>query len=151
TSVTEQLATVALAGPRARDVLSSLAPGADLCADAYASMTCRELRVAGFDALVCRVSFSGELAFEVSVPGRYGLALWEALATAGAVPYGTEAMHVLRAEKGYPIVGQETDSTVIPQDLGMRCKSEPFLGSRSHRRPDATRDDRRRLVGLLTE
>jgi sarcosine oxidase subunit alpha len=70
----------------------------------------------------------------------------------GITPYGTETMHVLRAEKGYPIIGQETDGTVTPQDLGMDwivSKTKPFIGTRSHRRADTARPDRKQLVGLL--
>jgi sarcosine oxidase subunit alpha len=104
------------------------------------------------------VSFSGELAFEVNVAGTSGLALWEAVVDAGEpygiTAYGTETMHVLRAEKGYVIVGQDTDGTVTPQDLGLswmvsKTKGD-FVGRRSHRRPDTVRGDRKHLVGLLS-
>ena len=102
-----------------------------------------------------RISFSGELAYEVNVPSDRGLALWEAVMAAGAAlgitPYGTEAMHVLRAEKGYPIIGQETDGTLTPQDLGLGAlvSKKDFIGRRSQRRPDSLRPDRKQLVGLL--
>ncbi len=113
-------------------------------------MAIREGEVAGIPARVCRVSFSGELAYEVNVDGRRGLELWQAI---DATPYGTETMHVLRAEKGYPIVGQDTDGTVTPQDLGMDwivSKAKPdFLGKRSFARADTARPDRKQLVGLL--
>ena len=107
-------------------------------------MTLREGTVAGVAARVCRVSFSGELAYEINVPGYHGLALWEAVIAAGEghgiTPYGTETMHVLRAEKGFIIAGQDTDGTVTPQDLGMDWvvskKKGDFVGRRSHRRPD---------------
>jgi sarcosine oxidase subunit alpha len=116
-------------------------------------MAIREGEVAGIRARVCRVSFSGELAYEVNVDGRRGLELWEALARSGvATPYGTEAMHVLRAEKGYPIVGQDTDGTATPLDLGMGwivSRTKPFVGSRSFSRTDTVRPDRKHLVGLL--
>ena len=90
----------------------------------------------------------------MNVDGRRGLELWEAIDGAGEVtPYGTEAMHVLRAEKGYPIVGQDTDGTVTPQDLGMDwivSKTKPdFIGKRSFARADTARPDRKQLVGLL--
>jgi sarcosine oxidase subunit alpha len=106
---------------------------------------------------VCRVSFSGELAFEVNVPGWHALALWEAVMAAGEAfgitPYGTEAMHVLRAEKGYIIVGQETDGTVSPLDVGLdwmvSMKKPDFIGRRSLQRTDTARTDRKQLVGLL--
>jgi sarcosine oxidase subunit alpha len=153
TSVTDHWATVAIAGPRSRDVVAALAP--DLAVDnaSFPFMTVREALVHGVLARVFRISFSGELAYEVNVPAWYGLALWEAVTAAGATPYGTEAMHVLRAEKGYVIVGQETDGTVTPQDLGLRVsKRKPdFVGMRSHGRADTARADRKRLVGLLPE
>jgi sarcosine oxidase, subunit alpha len=156
TSVTEQWATVAVVGPRAREVVAALAPDLDVSNDAFAFMTWREAVIAGTAGRVFRISFSGELAFELNVPSWHGLALWEAVMTAGEplgiTPYGTETMHVLRAEKGFPIIGQETDGTVTPQDLGMTwavSTKKDFIGRRSHRRPDATRADRKQLVGLL--
>ncbi|MFB4282193.1 2Fe-2S iron-sulfur cluster-binding protein [Nonomuraea sp. MTCD27] len=151
TSVTDHWATVAVAGPRARQVLAAVAPGAlDLAFMRYAATD-----VLGVPGRVFRISFSGELAYEVNVPWPYGRALWEAVLDAGAVPYGTETMHVLRAEKGFAIVGQETDGTVTPQDLGMAwivSKRKPdFVGKRSHARPDTARSGRKRLVGLLPD
>jgi len=90
----------------------------------------------------------------VNVDGRRGLEVWEAIQGAGDVtPYGTEAMHVLRAEKGFPIIGQDTDGTVTPQDLGMDwivSKVKPdFMGKRSFARAHTSRLDRKQLVGLL--
>src|SRR5439155_9095939 len=117
----------------------------------------RDAVVAGMPARVFRISFSGELAYEVNVPSWYGRSLWDAIVTAGrslgVTPYGTEAMHVLRAEKGYVIVGQDTDGTVTPQDLGMDWavskKKRDFIGRRSFVRADTRRGDRKQLVGLL--
>ncbi len=110
----------------------------------------------GIPARIARVSFSGELAFEVNVASWYGLAVWEAVAEAGAdygiTPYGTETMHVLRAEKGFVIVGQDTDGTITPLDLGMDwvvSKRKDFIGKRSFAREDTARTDRKQLVGLL--
>ncbi|MEU9390097.1 sarcosine oxidase subunit delta family protein [Streptomyces sp. NPDC048324] len=159
TSVTEQWATVALVGPRSRAVLGSLAPQLAVANDDFPFMAWRETTVAGIEARVCRISFSGELAYEINVSPWQALALWEALYEAGApygiTPYGTETMHVLRAEKGYPIVGQDTDGTVTPQDLGMSwvvSKKKPdFIGKRSYARADTVRPDRKHLVGLLPE
>ncbi|WP_208759152.1 2Fe-2S iron-sulfur cluster-binding protein [Microbispora triticiradicis] len=156
TSVTEQWATVALAGPRSREVLAALAPGLAVGNADFPFMTWRDAEVAGIEARVCRISFSGELAYEINVSSWYGLALWEAVMASGEVtPYGTETMHVLRAEKGYPIVGQDTDGTVTPQDLGMKWivskKKADFVGRRSYARADTSRPDRRHLVGLLPE
>jgi sarcosine oxidase subunit alpha len=120
-------------------------------------MTWRDGEVAGVPARVARVSFSGELAYEINVAGTNGLAMWEAVLAAGGplglLPYGTESMHVLRAEKGFVIVGQETDGTATPDDLGMGWIVNPskgdFVGKRSLVRSDTLRPDRRRLVGLL--
>ena len=159
TSVTEQWATVALVGPKSRAVLGSLAPQLAVSNDDFPFMAWRETTVAGIEARVCRISFSGELAYEINVSPWEALGLWEALAEAGApygiTPYGTETMHVLRAEKGYPIIGQDTDGTVTPQDLGMSwavSKKKPdFIGKRSYARADTVRPDRKHLVGLLPE
>ena len=123
TSVTEQWAVVAINGPRARDVVSATGTDVDLSREAFPFMTFRDGHVAGVPARLARVSFSGELAYELHVPAWHGLEVWEAVMAAGAPfgiePYGTEAMHVLRAEKGYVIVGQDTDGSVTPHDLGM--------------------------------
>lgn len=159
TSVTEQWATVALVGPRSREVLGGLAPGLDVQNDSFPFMAWRDTAVAGIAARVCRISFSGELAYEINVSPWDALALWEALDEAGTpygiTPYGTETMHVLRAEKGYPIIGQDSDGTVTPQDLGMSwvvSKKKPdFVGKRSYSRADTLRPDRKHLVGLLPE
>ncbi|HEX9229723.1 MAG TPA: sarcosine oxidase subunit alpha family protein [Arthrobacter sp.] len=161
TSVTEQWSTIAVVGPKSRAVLAKVAPAlaADggLEAEAFPFMTFRETTLAsGVRARICRISFSGELAYEINVPSWYGLNTWEAVAAAGAefniTPYGTETMHVLRAEKGYPIVGQDTDGTVTPQDAGMEwivSKVKDFIGKRSYTRKDAARTDRKHLVSVL--
>jgi sarcosine oxidase subunit alpha len=157
TSVTEQWSTVAVAGPRSRDVIAKVAPDLDVSNEAFEFMGFRETTLAnGIPARICRVSFSGELAFEVNVETFYGLAVWEAIAQAGAefdiTPYGTETMHVLRAEKGFIIVGQDTDGTVTPQDAGMEwivSKFKDFVGKRSYSRIDTAREDRKHLVGVL--
>jgi sarcosine oxidase, subunit alpha len=159
TSVTEQWATIGLAGPSARKALAPIAEGIDLGPEAFPFMAVREGRVAGVPARVARISFTGELSFEVNVPAGYGRRVWEACMEAGEpygiTPFGTETMHVLRAEKGFIIVGQETDGMVTPYDLGMgwivsRTKPD-FIGKRSLARPDMLREDRRQLVGLLPE
>jgi sarcosine oxidase subunit alpha len=157
TSVTEQWVTIAVVGPRSRAVIARLAPGLDCCADAFPFMTFREVGLSnGIAARIARISFSGELAYEVNVASWFGAAVWEAVLAAGAelgiTPYGTEAMHVLRAEKGFPIIGQDTDGTVTPYDLGMAwavSKQKDFIGKRSLARPDTCRPDRKQLVGLL--
>jgi len=159
TSVTEQWATIALVGPQSREVLAALAPGLDVSKEDFPFMTWRDTDVAGIAGRVCRISFSGELAYELNVSWWDALALWEAVLAAGApfgiTPYGTETMHVLRAEKGYPIIGQDTDGTVTPQDLGLGWavskKKADFVGKRSFSRADTSRADRKHLVGLLPD
>ncbi len=157
TSVTEQWATVTIAGPRARDLLAELAPDLAVDRESFPFMAMRQARVAGVEARIIRISFSGELSYEIYVPWWYGLHVWEAVIEAGAplgvTPYGTEAMHILRAEKGYIVVGHETDGTVTPLDLGMGwavSKKKDFIGRRSLSRSDTARSDRKQLVGLKT-
>jgi len=156
TSVTDHWADVAVVGPRSREVVAALFPKLAIDAGSFPFMAIREGETAGIPVRLHRITFSGELAYELWTPSWYGLALWEAVMAAGEkfgmTPYGTETMHVLRAEKGYIICGQETDGTVTPQDLGMSwivSKKKPFIGQRSHRRSDTARPDRKHLVGLL--
>ncbi|NIR28155.1 MAG: sarcosine oxidase subunit alpha family protein [Gammaproteobacteria bacterium] len=158
TSVTDHWATVAVAGPKSRDVLTALCKDIDFSREAFPFMSFREGTVAGVKARVFRISFSGELAYEINVCANYGRHVWEAVMEAGEpygiTPYGTETMHVLRAEKGFVIVGQDTDGSVNPVDVGMEwilAKHKDFLGKRSLSRSDMLRGDRKQLVGLLTE
>ena len=156
--MTEEWANATLVGPRAREVLGALAPRLALDRASFPFMQMREADVAGIPARVFRVSFSGELSYEINVPSDHGLDLWERLISAGMphgiTPYGTEAMHVLRAEKGYIMVGQETDGSVTPLDLGLGglvAREKDFLGRRSLARGDTARADRRQLVGVLPD
>jgi sarcosine oxidase subunit alpha len=159
TSTTEQWAVIALQGPHARDVLGPLVAGVDLSPGAFPHMSVREGTICGVPTRLFRVSFTGELGFEVNVPAEHGRAVWEAIYAAGQpfgiTPYGTEAMHVLRAEKGFIIVGQDTDGTVTPMDAGLNWaigkKKPDFVGKRSLARPDIVAPGRKQLVGLLTE
>ena len=159
TSTTEQWAVIAVQGPLARKLLEPLVEGIDLSAAAFPHMAIREGTICGVPMRLFRVSFTGELGFEINVPSAYGRALWERLMAAGAVygivPYGTEAMHVLRAEKGFIIVGQDTDGTVTPDDAGLNWavgkKKPDFVGKRSLARPDIVAAGRKQLVGLLTD
>ena len=158
TSVTEQLATASISGPLARRLLADLTTDIDLDKDAFPFMSWRDGHVAGLPARVARVSFTGESSFEINVPAGYGLSLWTALMQSGQrygiTPYGTEAMHVLRAERGFIIAGQDTDGTVTPIDLGMDwivSRNKDFIGKRSLDRVDTVRNDRKQLVGLLTD
>jgi sarcosine oxidase, subunit alpha len=160
TSVTDHWTTAALVGPKSREVLAKLCNDIDLSKDAFKFMDWRDGTVAGVPARVFRISFSGELAYEVNVDASYGDYIWNELMKAGKefdiTPYGTETMHVLRAEKGFIIVGQDTDGSVTPFDLDMAWavgmkKPYSFLGKRSLARSDTSRTDRKQLVGLLPE
>ena len=156
-SVTEQWAVITVQGPRARDVIAPLVEGVDL--GAFPHMSVAECRVCGVDARLFRVSFTGESGYEINVPAGHGPSVWDAVAKAGVsfgiTPYGTEAMHVLRAEKGYIVVGQDTDGTITPDDAGLSWaigkNKRDFVGRRSLRRPDLVASGRMQLVGLRTE
>ena len=157
-SVTDHWATFAVVGPNSRKVLQKVCRDIDFANAAFPFMSYREGTVAGAASRIMRISFSGELAYEVNVPANVGRAVWEALMAAGAefdiTPYGTETMHVLRAEKGYIIVGQDTDGSMTPYDVGMGglvAKSKDFLGKRSLTRSDTAKAGRKQLVGLLTD
>jgi sarcosine oxidase subunit alpha len=156
TSVTDHWSDVAVVGPRSREVIAKLFPKLAVDPQSFPFMAVREGETAHIPVRLHRITFSGELAYELWTPSWYGQALWDAVMTAGEplgiTPYGTEAMHVLRAEKGYIICGQETDGSVTPQDLGMSwivSKKKAFIGRRSQRRSDTARPDRKQLVGLL--
>jgi sarcosine oxidase subunit alpha len=158
TSVTEQWATIAVQGPKAREIIAPLVEGIDLAPERFPHMGVREGRMRGVPARLFRVSFTGELGFEVNVPAEFGRAVWEAIWAEArkhdACAYGTEAMHVLRAEKGFIIVGQETDGSVTPDDVGLAWaigkQKRDFAGKRSLARPDMVAPGRKQLVGLLT-
>ncbi len=158
TSTTEQWAVIAVQGPNARRVLEPLVSDIDVSAGALPHMGVARGKILGVPMWLFRVSFTGELGFEINVPADYGADVWERVHAAGQahgmVAYGTETMHVLRAEKGYIIVGQDTDGTVTPDDAGLRwaigkTKSD-FVGKRSLDRPSMNTADRKQLVGLRT-
>ena len=119
-NVTEQWAQIAVVGPKARAVLEKLG-GMDVSAETLPFMAWAEGILGGIPVRVFRISFSGELSFEIATRAGHGRALWDRLLEAGAdvgvMPYGTEALHIMRAEKGFIMIGDETDGTVIPQDL----------------------------------
>ncbi|MFH6787090.1 MULTISPECIES: sarcosine oxidase subunit alpha family protein [Methylobacterium] len=159
TSTTEQWAVIALQGPKARAVIAPLVDGIDLSPEAFPHMAMRQGTICGVPTRLFRVSFTGELGFEINVPSDHARAVWEAIWEAGQqhgiTPYGTETMHVLRAEKGYIIIGQETDGTVTPDDVGLagmiaKAKKD-FVGKRSLARPDVVATGRKQLVGLVTD
>ncbi len=158
TSITEQWAVIAVQGQRGRDIIAPLVEGIALDDASFPHMAVRTGHIAGVPCRLFRVSFTGELGFEINVPSDYGQMVWQAVHEAGRrfdiTPYGTEAMHVLRAEKGFIIVGQETDGTVTPDDLGLSSlvgkAKRDFVGKRSLSRPDVVAPGRKQLVGLRT-
>ncbi|MFC3283076.1 sarcosine oxidase subunit alpha family protein [Litchfieldella rifensis] len=156
TSVTDHWATMTVTGPDARKLLSEVTD-IDLDKDQFKFMDWREGKVADVPARVFRISFTGELAYEINVQANYAMHVWKTLFEHGdkygLTPYGTETMHVLRAEKGLIIAGQDTDGSVTPEDLGMQWAigyDKPFswIGKRALSRPDTKRSDRKQLVGL---
>ncbi|MDE3238225.1 MAG: sarcosine oxidase subunit alpha family protein [Paracoccaceae bacterium] len=156
-NLTEQYAQVAVVGPKARKVLEKLG-GMDVSKETLPFMQWADGTLGGFRARVYRISFSGELSYEIAVPASEGRAFWEAVVAAGAefgaMPYGTEALHIMRAEKGFIMIGDETDGTVIPQDLGLGWaiskKKADYLGKRAQERSHMTDPERWKLVGLET-
>ncbi len=159
-TVTDHWATMTIAGPNARKLLAELTDDIDLDKDSFKFMDWRQGTVAGVPARVFRISFTGELSYEINVQANYGLHVWERLFEHGAkynlTPYGTETMHILRAEKGFIIAGQDTDGSVHPYDLGMgwavkEDKPFSFIGKRGMKREDCVRENRKQLVGLKTK
>ena len=159
TSTTEQWAVIAVQGPKAREIIAPLVEDIDISNEAFPHMSVREGRICGVPGRLFRMSFTGEAGFEVNVPADYGQAVLEAIwaraEPLGACAYGTETMHVLRAEKGYIIVGQDTDGTVTPHDASLSWavskKKTDFVGIRGLKRPDLVKEGRKQLVGLLTK
>ena len=158
TSVTEHVSTIALVGPKSRQLLQELVKDTDLSKEAFPFMHSRAATINGTTVRIARISFSGELAFEINVDWSHALSVWERLWALGRAydltPYGTETMHVLRAEKGYVIMGQDTDGTQTPHDLNMSwivSKKKEFIGKRSLQLPYLQQAGRPQLVGLLPE
>jgi sarcosine oxidase subunit alpha len=158
TSVTEHISTIAVVGPKSRQLLQELVTDIDLSKDAFPFMHSREATIDGIPVRIARISFSGELAFEVNVAWGHVRHIWERLWAIGRpydlTAYGTETMHVLRAEKGYIIIGQDTDGTQTPYDLNMSwvvSRKKEFIGKRSFQLSYLKAAGRRQLVGLLPE
>lgn len=156
-NVTEQYAQVAVVGPNARKLLQVLG-GMDVSRETFPFMHWADGTLAGFPVRVFRISFSGELSYEIAVPASHGAAFWAACMNAGkalgAMPYGTECLHIMRAEKGFIMIGDETDGTVIPQDLGLDWaisrKKTDYLGKRGQERVYLASPERWKLVGFET-
>ena len=156
-NLTEQLAQIAIVGPNSRKIIEKLG-GMDVSPEALPFMAWADGNIGGISCRAYRISFSGELSYEIALPANQGLQFWEMLIDAGAefgaMPYGTECLHVMRAEKGFIMIGDETDGTVIPQDLGLSWavskKKDDFLGKRAQQRSFMDNDNRWQLVGLET-
>ena len=154
--MTQQWATVTIAGPKARAILAELALDLDLSPFAFPHMTLRETRFAGSPLRVARVSFTGDVSFELSIRRGKAPDLWQALVAAarrhGAAPIGVEALSILRAEKGYIMIGKDTDGETMPHDLGFgiprKTKTAAFIGDRSLHTANANDARRKQLVGL---
>jgi sarcosine oxidase subunit alpha len=156
-NVTEQFAQIAVVGPNARKALEKLG-GMNVSREALAFMEWADGVIGGFNVRVYRISFSGELSYEIAVDAHQGQAFWDALMAVGVdlgvMPYGTECLHILRAEKGFIMIGDESDGTVIPQDLNLQWalskKKDDYLGKRAHLRGHMADPERWKLVGLET-
>ena len=159
TSVTDHYATISLCGPNSKKIVSKVIPNLDLSQDNLPHMSFKNTTIDNIKCRVMRISFTGEQSYEINIQANYGMSLWEKCIEAGKefniTPYGTETMHLLRAEKGFIILGQDTDATLTPIDLQMDWivskKKYDFIGKRSLYRSDTIRDDRKQLVGLLTD
>ncbi len=159
TSVTDHYATASLCGPNSKKILKKIIPDLDLSDENFPHMSFKEANIGNIKCRIMRISFTGEHSYEINVQASYGKDLWEKCIEAGKefniTPYGTETMHLLRAEKGFIIVGQDTDGTMTPIDLQMDWivskKKYDFIGKRSLYRSDTMKEDRKQLVGLLTD
>ena len=158
TSVTDHFATISVCGPHSKKILEKVVKNINFEDQHFPHMSFKEGIIDNIKCRVMRISFTGELSYEINIQANYGKAVWEKCMDSGKefkiTPYGTEAMHLLRAEKGFVIVGQETDGTITPIDLQMDWivskKKYDFIGKRSLYRSDTMKEGRKQMVGLLT-
>ena len=159
TSVTDHYSTVSVCGPNSKKILSKIIPDLDLSDKEFPHMSFKDALIDNIKCRVMKISFTGEHSYEINIQSSYGKSVWKKCFEAGKefniTPYGTETMHLLRAEKGFIIAGQDTDGTMTPVDLQMDWiiskKKYDFIGKRSLYRSDTIREDRKQLVGLLTD
>ena len=159
TSVTDHFATISVCGPNSKKIISNVIPDLDLSDENFPHMSFKNTKIGKINCRVMRISFTGEHSYEINIQANYANSVWEKCMEVGKdfniTPYGTETMHLLRAEKGFIIVGQDTDATMTPIDLQMDWivskKKYDFIGKRSLYRSDTIKDDRKQLVGLLTD
>jgi sarcosine oxidase, subunit alpha len=157
--VTDQWATLSLTGSKAREILGSLRSDIDVSNAAFPHLGMREGQLLGYSTRIYRVSFTGELTYEINVPSSVAQEVWDALMEVGQpyslVPFGIEALLLMRLEKGFLHIGSETDGTTVPDDVGWgkvaAGKAADFIGKRSLHLPEHVRPDRRILVGLASE
>ena len=159
TSVTDHYATVSICGPNSKKIVSQIIPDLNFSDENFPHMSFKNAKIGKIKCRVMRISFTGEHSYEINVQANYGKSVWEKCMEVGKefniTPYGTETMHLLRAEKGFIIVGQDTDATMTPIDLQLDWivskKKYDFIGKRSLYRSDTIKEDRKQLVGLLTD
>ena len=154
-STTEQWAGAAIAGPKSRDMLSKLYPDLDVSNDALPFMGYKEAEFFGVPSRIFRISFSGELAYEINVKSDHGMFMWEKMMEVGKEfgnqPYGTEALSTLRIEMGH-VAGPELDGRTIPSDVslnGLVSKKKDFIGKNSLGREAFNVESRQKIVGLI--
>ena len=156
-SITEQFTTFNISGPKSREVMSKVFNNVDFTNEKFPFMTFKFFDYMDTEARIMRASFTGEMGYEIYISPKHSLNLWKKIFENGKeynlVPYGTETMHLLRAEKGYVVIGQETDGTVTPIDINFTWmigkKKKDFIGKRSLTRTDTSREDRKQLVGIV--
>ncbi len=159
TTVTDQYSTMSICGPNSKKIIAKIIPSLDLSDESFPHMSFKNSKIDNVNCRIMRISFTGEHSYEINVQSNYAKDVWERCIEAGKefniTPYGTETMHLLRAEKGFIITGQDTDGTLTPSDLQMDWiigkKKYDFIGKRSLYRSDTIREDRKQLVGLLTD
>ncbi len=156
-SITEQFSTFNISGPKSRAIMRKVFSEVDFSSEKLPFMAFNTFNYLDTEIRIMRASFTGELGYEIYVPPKYALELWEKIfrngKNLGLIPYGTETMHLLRAEKGYVVVGQDTDGTVTPIDLNLNWmigkKKKDFVGKRSLSRSDTSKKNRKQLVGIV--
>ena len=156
-SITEQFTTFNISGPKTREIISKVFTEIDFSNEIFPFMAFKTFNYKNTQARIMRASFTGELGYEIYISPNHALELWETIFKCGKefnlVPYGTETMHLLRAEKGYVVIGQETDGTVTPMDINFNWmigkNKKDFIGKRSLKRSDTVREDRKQLVGVI--
>jgi sarcosine oxidase, subunit alpha len=156
-SITEQFTTFNISGPKSRKIMSKVFSDVDFSNEKFPFMTFKFFNYMNAEVRIMRASFTGEMGYEIYISPKHSLELWKKIFDYGReynlIPYGTETMHLLRAEKGYVVIGQETDGTVTPIDINFNWmigkKKKDFIGKRSLTRSDTAREDRKQLVGIV--